>query len=322
MLVLRRLLRILRLSRPTPRRAPLSLPSLPRDEVSHLLRLDHKLPHIDWGAADAWIARTEPDPARHADRRRAIAAAWLDELRDALDDDHRRWRHPQVEGLAPLEGSASQRVARGADRSIEVIERALKPIRDDIPVPPIAVVALSSDEHYYSFISHYYPDEGQWGTSGGVYINDGADSFPILTLPIQLKWAVEQTIAHELTHHALHGLELPLWVEEGLTQMMEERVTGHTNFKLDHEILERHRDRWPEIGLDRFWSGDAFHSPDDDVQELSYHLAQLLVRSLLAQRPRDFFAFARACRDQGIETAAAEHLGARLDVLAEQALSV
>src|SRR6185295_15043814 len=181
-------------------------------------------------AAEVWIQANSPSPELHDQFRRAAAAAWLDELRDALQDDHKRWRHAGVEGLGPIEDDLAVRAAKGADRAREMIADALRPIRADAPIPLVAVIALRKQEDYYSFISRYYPDEGEFGTSGGVYINEGEPSVPIIAMPANLKHSVELTLAHELTHHALRGLELPLWVEEGLTQMMEERVTGYTAF--------------------------------------------------------------------------------------------
>jgi len=73
-------------------------------------------------------------------------------------------------------------------------------------------------------------------------------------------------------------------------------------------MLQRHRDRWLDGGLDPFLSGDAFHSAEDDQQELAYHLSQFVVRSALSKAPEQFFAFLRACKDELEEKAAARHL--------------
>ena len=102
--------------------------------------------------------------------------------------------------------------------------------------------------------------------------------------------------------------------------MMEERVTNHTYFKVNREMLDRHRDRWLGGDLDHFLSGESFTSPIDDDQELSYHLAQLIVRGLLTRDAKAFFAFARACRESGPTEAAIDNLGAPLSELVEQAL--
>lgn len=143
----------------------------------------------------------------------------------------------------------------------------------------------------------------------------------MIILPMQMKHDVDSTIAHELTHHALSELNLPAWMEEGFTQMMEERVTSVYNFTVNHELLQRHRLLWSTIGLRSFWEGESFHSARDDEQELSYHLSQLIVRSMLSDRPEEFLAFARSCRTaESVEAAALETLGLNLDSLASHVL--
>ena len=74
-----------------------------------------------------------------------MAGAWLDELRDALSTDSRRWRHAFVEGLAPIAGDIAPRIAKWADRSIQIIGKGLPEIRGDPkenPIPAIAIVVL------------------------------------------------------------------------------------------------------------------------------------------------------------------------------------
>jgi hypothetical protein len=301
---------------PTAGAQALSLPSIDRERIAHLLAVREGLPQVDWGMTDAWLRKggMGPDGADLAAARRAVTAAWLDELRDALSTDHRRWRRAGVEGLGPLGGNLSVRIADAADESLKVIAEALRPIRGDEPIPPVAVVAIGSTDDYYSFVSHFYGDEGEWATSAGMYIRGGEEVFPLLVLDAKPRWGAEETVAHELTHHALVGRELPRWAEEGLTQMMEERVTGRGTFHVDRPILERHRGQWsdPE-NLSRFWDGETFSSAEGEEQELSYHLAQMVVRGLLTREPKAFFALARACKAMGAEAAAAEHLSTGLD---------
>lgn len=305
-------------------------PSLPREQIAPFLLEEEGLPHVDWGMAEVWIERKSGgDLTVSQSLRRAVAAAWLDELRDAMPTDSRRWRRASVEGLAPLEGNVGLRTANGADRSIEIIAKALREIRGDpttCPIPPIAVVVLATAEEYYSFISHFYGEEGEYATSGGIYVRSSADTFPILAINGQTTEHLEATIAHELTHHALHpdiadaGISegLPLWAEEGLTQLMEERVTGVANFRFNRALLARHRELWEGIGFGGFADGSTFHSPEGERQELSYNLAHALTNSLLTTRPKAFFAFARACRNEGAnaENAASEHLGGSVEELA------
>lgn len=283
-------------------------PVVDRELVGHLFHMDHGLPQLDWGGAELWRQRNGDVPLR------AVAGAWLDELRDALEGEYRRWRHERVEGLAPVEANVALRCAAAGDRAIKVIEESLRPVRGEEPIGDFAIIALARHDDYYSFLAHHDREDGESATSGGCYIADGADTLPLILLNAQAKWGIEDTIAHELTHHALRGMDLPLWVEEGLTQVMEERVTGQTSFTLDHEMVERQRSRW-EGGLAPFLAGESFFSSFEDDQELSYHLAQWIVRVALSEQPKAFFAFVRACGPNGADAAAAKHLGCRLEDL-------
>ena len=302
----------------TPRAAR-DLLVLSPDETSHLFETHSGLPQVDWGMAETWASRRATAPTEHDRYRRAIAGAWLDAVCAALPTDHKRWRHTHIEGLAPIDNSTAQRIAAFADRAAVTIAGAMQPITDESHIEPVAIVALQARKDYYSFIAPFYPDEGEFATSGGVYIRERDWSWPVIAMPVESnRHSLEQTIAHELTHHALSGRDIPLWAEEGLTQMMEERVTGTPSLRFDFDTRDRHADHWDDDSLQRFWSGDAFHSPHEDEQELAYNLSQLIVRGLLTRQPTQFFAFARtATRDDNGEAAAREHLGVELAALAD-----
>ncbi|MBX3322051.1 MAG: hypothetical protein KF757_03575 [Phycisphaeraceae bacterium] len=335
--MIRKLMRLLSLTQGRDDGASIGieLPTIERERIAHLLRIEENLPHLDWAAAWTMIEReSNKDEVAASQLARAIVAAWLDELRDAMPTDSRRWRGWAVEGLAPLEGTIGKRVASYAERSLHVIGEAFASIRGSVrdePIPPIAIIVLATADEYYSFISAYY-DEGAFATSGGVYLRESPSNCAALIINAQTRYSVNAAIAHELAHHALVpiteagrlGAGLPLWAEEGLTQMMEERVTGVSNFVFSREMRERHMQLWSEIGFDGLASGETFHSPDGEEQELSYNLAEAITRSLLSTRPGDFFAFARACVQDGVdaEDAAIAHLGKDVQEIARDMLQV
>lgn len=289
--------------------SPPDLPVLERADVKHLWHAPEGFPRVNWDMADGWIGRRQTLKWSRDGNRRAIMGCCLDELRDGLDSAHDRWRSARVEGLAPSEGNTPSSLARAAERSLTLLTRDLKMIRGEASIPPVAIVALAPLGTYLDFTGSYFPAVGNFATSGGLYLNDGRGDFPLIAVNLASRGGAENTLAHELTHHALHHCELPLWVEEGFTQMMEERIVGPHNFTLDHELVERHRDLWDDAAINRFIKGDMFLSPVEDHQELAYHLSQWVVRGELTRRPKDFFAFARACRDQSSWEACTEHLG-------------
>lgn len=314
----RKLFRSLRGEDRELRKSTLELRSIEPAILSHAIQMIDGLPHLDWGMADAWIDRNARDESEIEPLRRAFAAGWLDALSEALGGEYRRWRHAEVEGLAPLAGNLGPQTALAADRAITVIQRALRPVRGDVPIPTVAILALENADQYYTLIAPLHPDEGEFATSGGIFTGGHDGTYPAIIFPCGVRHAIGNIIAHELTHHALAGLALPLWLEEGYAQMMEERVTNVSSFQLTREIHQRHRDHWPEAGIDRFFSGDAFTSPEGDEQELAYNLSQAIVRGMLTERAAAFFAFTLECGELGAEAAAMKHLGMRVDELAER----
>lgn len=295
-------------------RSPFSGASLLRfrkEEVRHLLVDRHGLPQVDWGMADLWLmqrAEDDEDPKRSF-ARRAIAAAWLEQLRDALEEDHQAWRGRDIEGLTPMSDVLGKRIAEVAARADREIRRALKPIRGDLPIPPYALVAIKPLGAYVSFKAHFGFSDESTATSGGFYSRAEGGGFPTLAINCAAPWGAELVLAHELTHHALAGADLPLWAEEGITQMMEERVCSVSNFTLSRERVSEQRERWAEDGLEMFVAGEAHSSPDGNDQELAYHMSQWVVRSAMEQNPTRFFQFLCACRGSDPELVAKSILG-------------
>jgi hypothetical protein len=286
------------------------LPTVSREEGELLWHRPDGLPRVDWDMAAHWISRRADTVHDEAAWRRALMAACLDEVRDSLDRDHVRWRSANVEGLAPLGGIVvGKAMSTVAERAFRALRKDLRTIRPDEPIAPIALVAIEPADSYVDFTNSYFLDEGAFAMSGGLYLNEGPEAFPLIAVNAASRHGCEATVAHELTHHALHGTGLPSWVEEGIAQMMEERIALAPDFKLDAEMVQRQRDLWSTHDIDSFLDGSAFLCPVDDMQELSYHLAQWVVRGELTRRPDAFFAFARACRGQDPDEACHNVLG-------------
>ncbi|MFI4882780.1 MAG: hypothetical protein ACIAQU_09370 [Phycisphaerales bacterium JB064] len=297
-----------------------SLPEpLAIDAISPFLRTHLGLPHLNWAESLDHIGRATQTESDADDLAYAMIAGWMGALAQALHAKQStplaHWRDTNVEGLAPAADRA--RMQRSTTKALAIIGNALTPIRgepEENPIGHITIIVAPTLDVYYDLIDAYAQNDGDFATSGGMYLQASPRNPPTLIVNVG-GYALEHTLAHELTHHALRppsedAGRLPLWAEEGLTQMMEERVTNHSNFEYKHSVMQRHRALWPSIGLAGFLNGETFFSPVEDQQELSYNLAQAVTRSLLDSRPADFFAFARACLG-GQEPAAAalDHLG-------------
>ena len=315
---MRRFLSWLRGSGQSAPAAPPALPALDPGELDDLLISGAELPMLDWDAVDSRAERIAGGDHARELWRRAVAASWLDRLANELEAPHVRWRTANVEGLAPCAEDMDKSIRRVAETAFVRIHEALGDSWGGHPIAPVAVVAVSTQEDYYTLNASSFELEGEFAGSGGCYLDR---SFPIVLLPTVARWAVDSTIAHELTHHALKALSLPLWVEEGLTQMMEERVTRYTDFKVDRELIGRHIARWAEHGLDDFWSGRSFSSVRENEQELSYHLAELIARRKLADQPKQYLAFLKLCEWEDFGASAARQcLGMTLGQIAAGSL--
>ena len=207
------------------------------------------------------------------------------------------WQRPFVEGVGPLEHNLALSLANAADKSYREIQLALRPLRGDGAIPPIALIAIGTTEDYYSFISAYHGDEGEYATSGGVYVNLGPEAFPFVAFPTQPRDGSSRCDRARANPPRPQAVASPHLDRRGVHADDGGACHGSFRFSCQSRVLDRHRERWEQSGLERFWSGESFHSPHENEQELAYHLSQLVVRSSLSERAPQFFAFAKACRD-------------------------
>ncbi len=140
----------------------------------------------------------------------------------------------------------------------------------------VAIIFTDIDQ-YYDYISRFFPDDGEFGMSGGMYLNEGYGHFVFPSQDITL---AEPIAVHELTHACLNHLPIPLWLNEGLAVCMEDVLAGN-HLYLDKRIIAKHQRYWNENTIQSFWNGESFHASDEG-QELSYNLAHVLVRYLSA----------------------------------------
>jgi hypothetical protein len=138
-------------------------------------------------------------------------------------------------------------------------------------------------------------------------------------------------LAHELTHACLLHAHMPLWLEEGITQVAEHDLTGRNPLIVDAEMAKKHKRFWKRHGLEAYWRGEGFAQPGK-IQELSYQLSEILLRLLLDEhRPRWFgwdrslqkklHAFLQNAKEDDLgQSAAIAHLGFPLENLAAKFL--
>ena len=154
----------------------------------------------------------------------------------------------------------------------------------------------------------------------------GAGAHLAVKLTTELEAA--QTLAHELTHGRLAHLPIPAWLNEGIAMRLQRVTAGVYAPRADEgdqknfwaamsnwvpplmwdELAERHHAFWNEQNIQSFWAGTSFED-NQESQELSYSLAEVLV-NLLGENRDAFLEFvSRAHYDDAGQTAALDCLG-------------
>ena len=254
------------------------------DVLAHLVQ-EQGVPLLDWQAVEAWAdGHDNLDDQRLA---RSIAGrGWLLHLRDALGNDFAVLETPTCLLLSSLPASQAQAMADYVANARQRIERVLAPLAVFPPLMKTVIVVFGSTEDYYHYVSLYYPDEGEFALSGGMFIGGPCPHFVMVQDDLH---AIEPVIVHELTHSAMEGRHLPLWLDEGIAVSTERRVAGlRWVVPTLAEMSAKHANYWTPESVQAFWRGASFQRVDDG-NSLSYDLAHRLVQHL----SRDWPGFVR-----------------------------
>lgn len=249
--------------------------------IPNAIKVVEGLPRPNWQVVGEWIdANTEPSDLNEAWT--ILARDWLNGLVQMLPDGYVVAESAEFLLVTNDESRFSKRLLSDCERARRTILSTLAGVARDEGYGKHVLVAFGDTERYYDYITEFYPDEGEFALSGGVFLNNG---YGHIAICLAYGDEHERTIAHEMNHALLRHLPLPLWLNEGVTQFMEDVVVDSSCFVVDNETVRRHRDYWNRDTIHSFWSGESFFSPDDG-QELSYHLAHVLFRNLMSDYPK------------------------------------
>lgn len=267
-------------------------------------------PFIDWEALDIWIAANAGEDHRQEMNAQA-KRAWLLHLKEVLGSHFRLYESADAYVLSPLENrvamATADYIARAKYRVRNILSEDIARFPSD---EKSILVVLDDEESYYTYLSCYYPEQGEFAFSGGIFVKSSCPHFVTKADRLSL---MEPVIAHELTHSALAHLDLPSWLDEGLAVNTERLVVGGTPY-MKHtaqELREMHQAFWRDEEIAEFWSGQSFLRPDNG-NLLSYELARVMVE----QMNRDWASFVQfvlnARREDAGAAAAQEFLGIEL----------
>lgn len=295
-------------------------------DISSMLSWTDGLPLPQWDLIENWVESCH-EPSERRDAWTAVGRQWLAELGPSLRGGYVTIESDNVLALVSRQDETSRHLLPLAERCRATLLSTLSGVADFDGYGKQILIVLRNSDHYYRYVSQFY-SEGEHGGSGGMHIREG---YSHIVLYGKQLWALEDALAHELTHASLQHLSMPLWLEEGLAQMFEHDMTGRQLLDVNEELASLHKRYWNKHGLDEFWRGEGFASRGK-VQELSYQLAEILVRLLIDEsQPRwfglvrepqiRFFEFLRTARitDCG-EEACEKHLQCDLSELASKFL--
>jgi tetratricopeptide (TPR) repeat protein len=274
------------------------------------------LPRPNWEVIRTWVEGHVAE-ADHATAWAEIAEDWLATMNEALGDTYRIHRSERILLFASVSDEQAEAMLHYAESGIDSITNALGDLACERWLGPLAILLFADQESYASYTAPLDPEAELIRSAGMCYRN----GYVHIAIRPSHPDSLRRTILHELTHACLSDLSLPLWLEEGITQLAEEAaVFEWGQFALTSESAAENRRYWHQHGLSQFWWGEGFHLYDEG-QAYSYQLAQILFRLILAdhrQRLPDFVRHAHS--DDAGESAARTYLGKGLADLAAQFL--
>ena len=270
-------------------------------------RWHEDVPHPDWKAAEAWL-ETLPG-TRRAHAWVQLERAWLDWLRGPLGLHYRLYESEVALLLTTQPERLAQVKLAYLGSTLKRIERVLEDIADHAPGGKEILIAFADEDDYYRYVSGFYPEDGTFGMSAGMHLGGGCGHF--VTHGLELD-KLEPTIVHEMTHSCVSHLRLPLWVDEGLAQAIERQFAPVARDPFAQvERLRKQGTLWSDGRIQEFWSGHAFHRPDDR-QEMAYELALAMTETLAQDWPRYKAFVKQADRDDAGDAASRTHFGLAL----------
>lgn len=217
-----------------------------------------------------------------------VIAIWTDKLCQELDGQYRKIETKNFIVITDQTESQLTDYLNYIEFCLKKILVSLKDIAYKYDKEKLVIIIADSEEDYYNYIAHYYP-EGEHSLSSGCFLKVGVGHF---IFPLSQIGAINAVTAHEMTHALVSHLQLPVWVDEGLATNIEDMICASSPIMMNDELAQKHISYWNDETVQNFWQGKSFSTTDDGPM-LSYSLAQFLVQKL----SRSYEVFANFCNE-------------------------
>jgi hypothetical protein len=260
-----------------------------------------------------------------------VVLQWLARVRRELGGRYHVTRNKHFACLTALPAAQARDFMGFAGTGhVEISERLAGLAWRDTPGPHV-VLLFEEEDDYFEYVGYFEHGE-VLPDSLGMHFGQGYPHTAIRSAGARQDGL---TLIHELTHHCLTHLPIPLWLNEGVAQRLQRGIAGvyvprtgqgpAQTYWADvsgwapplmwDELAERHHAFWTEESIQGFWAGTTFHEGGDRSQ-LSYSLAEVIVHLLSDDRESFLHFLSRAHYDDAGQTAAFECFGASLGEIA------
>ena len=268
-------------------------------------------PYPDWKKLGKFVREKFPQD-KWQEAWRDVVIQWLERLRSALGTNFLPAESKHFFLLCKRKPNERESILKFVEAIKNSIQRILHGLTLKEAYGKHVIIIFEEPDDYYRYISYFFSD-GQHPMSGGVFLKKGYAHIALPRFNVRNNRTV---LAHELAHNALMTLPVPLWLDEGVAQILEMQFSNYSGTGFDHDLdlIDKHRTYWSTETIQKFWSGESFRA--EESVELSYSLAKILL-NLISSEKGDFKNFLQTAhyRDAG-EAAFAASYGKNLGDLA------
>jgi len=254
--------------------------------VQDYIRFNENFPRVDWPGVYEYVDNKYPNKESHA-LWCGIANFWLEQLKNSL---HGGYTVAETENFMLLHSETESYIntfSSSLENILRKIINTLEGIASDEGYGKYVVLIFGNQDLYYDYILDYYPHQGEFSPSSGVFTNEGYGHF---VFPSQAIDFSEPIAAHELTHSLMSHLPLPTWLNEGIAVSTENALYDSAPLILNNKVMSKLYHYWSRNDIQKFWSGESFYMAGDGSQ-LSYQLSQIMVNHL----SKDYGCFREFC---------------------------
>ena len=269
------------------------------DDIPGALSTINGLPRVDWLRLTQWVLDELPEPEWET-ALSELTEQWLEQIAETLEGAYEGFESDRFFILTDGGRTYASDLAQTAERALREIFEALPEIAHVDPYRKLACLAFHDSRLYYDYVDH--ADEvGDLLLPDGGFVPLGREQFAIVAAREGLK---EEGLVTEIARCCLFQRVLPLWLEEGVKQLLVEDVLGYHSgadpedapansgdaFRVDLAGQDQHQAFWKDKGLRRFWQGHSF-GDEEGGSVMSLELSQVLTANLAGRGRADYRRF-------------------------------